>query len=109
MKVSHTCLWVSDLDSTKSFYIDALGLHHTWDCVGGDGVTNYYISGDGGVEIQFKYQEGTKKDTPCGIDHIAIEIENVDATLKNMVDKTNCKVVLQTFQNDSIKVRVAFI
>ena len=109
MEVSHTCLWVSDLEATKAFYIDAMGLHHTWDFVGGDGTTSYYVAGDGGVEIQFKYNEEVGGTTPGGIDHLAIVIDNVDEKFKDMVDKTGCKVVRSVFQNDTIKTRVAFI
>ena len=56
-KVIHTCVWISNIEDTKSFYIEGLGLNHTWGFTGGDGVENFYIAGEeGGAEIQFKYR-----------------------------------------------------
>lgn len=93
MDVIHTAIWVSDLEATKAFYIDALGLEHTWDFEL-DGVTNYYVAGAGETEIQFKHDPDRSGPVdPTGIDHIAVEVDDTDATLDHMVAATGCEIL----------------
>lgn len=116
-KVIHTCVWVSNIEDTKAFYIEGLGLNHTWGFTGGDGVENFYIAGEGGgAEIQFKYRpEGGDKSGQeviverRGMDHLALSVENVNETVEEMVKKTGCEIVIEPFQNDETGVRAAFI
>ncbi|MGM0590445.1 MAG: VOC family protein [Halobacteriota archaeon] len=112
MKVLHTALWVSDLDASKEFYIDELGLEHTRDFVGDDGVTNFYVAGDGGAELQFKYDsDGVETVDPSGVDHISIGVEDADETVDRLVDRTGCRVVVepQTIDIGEGPIRVAFV
>lgn len=110
MDVIHTALWVSDLDATKEFYIDALGLEHTWDFVGGDGATNYYVAGEGDTELQFKY-DADRDDpvTPSGVDHVAVSVEDLDAKLEQMVDETGCAVPIGPMEVEAAGAYVVFI
>tara|TARA_B110000116_G_scaffold146597_1_gene126883 strand:- start:105 stop:533 length:429 start_codon:yes stop_codon:yes gene_type:complete len=115
-KIVHTCVWVSDIEVTKKFYIEGLGLHHTWGFTGGDGVMNFYISGDGGAEIQFKYrpEDTSNSATPqsrneSGMDHLAMSVDDVEEIVQGMVEKTKCKIVVDIFQNDETGVKAAFI
>jgi lactoylglutathione lyase len=116
-KVIHTCVWISNIEDTKSFYIEGLGLNHTWGFTGGDGVENFYIAGEeGGAEIQFKYrpnEEGKPEQEVIverkGMDHLALSVQDVNETVEEMVKKTGCNIVIGPFQNDETGVRAAFI
>lgn len=109
MEVIHTAIWISDLEETKAFYINALGLSHTRDFEGGDGALNYYVAGDEGAEIQFKY-DPDQVDTvnPSGFAHIAVTVDDTEATVDRMVEETGCTVVSGPLEMDS-GVVIAFI
>lgn len=110
MDVIHTAVWVSDLDATKEFYIDALGLDHTWDFVGGDGATNFYVAGESDAEIQFKY-DADREDpvSPAGIDHLAVSVDDLDGKLDQMVAETGCDVAIGPMEVEAANAYVAFV
>ena len=106
--VIHTALWVSDLEETKAFYIDALGLSHTWDFES-DGVTNFYVGSDAGAEIQFKYEPGRGAVEPSGMDHVAVAVDDVDATFEHLRSETDTEVVHEPHANEAADSYVAFL
>lgn len=111
MEVLHTAIQVSDLDQTRAFYEDALGLEHSWDFVL-DGVRNYYVTGDeeSGAEIQFQYDPDRDGDIePAGIDHIAITVADVDATVDRLVAETDTEVISPPSDVADAGARTAFI
>lgn len=109
MDVIHTAVWVSDLEATKEFYIDALELEHTWDFEL-DGVTNYYVAGAGDTEIQFKYDPDRAAPVdPAGIDHLAVEVDDTDATLEHMVEETGCEILGGPLEVEAANAYVVFI
>src|SRR6056297_3508093 len=78
MDVIHTALWVSDIERTREFYVDALGLAENWSFTGDDGVENVYIGGDNG-EFQFKYDPEGGPDIDSGtIAHVAVSVDSTD-------------------------------
>lgn len=110
MDVIHTAIWISDLEETKAYYIDALGLEHTWDFVGPDGVTNFYVAGDSDAEIQFKYDADRDEPVePAGIDHVAVSVEDVDAKAESLVAETPYDIVAGPKTVDAAGARVAFV
>ena len=109
MDVIHTAIWVSDLDATREYYIDALGLEHTWDFER-DGVTNFYVGGSSETEIQFKYDPGrTEPIEPKGIDHLAVAVDDTDAMLEHMVEETGCEILGGPMEVAAANAYVAFI
>ncbi|MFB6362302.1 MAG: VOC family protein [Halobacteriales archaeon] len=109
MHVIHAAINVSDLDATTEFYEGVLGLEHQWDFTL-DGVINYYVGADEGAEIQFKYDpESDEPVEPAGIDHLALSVEDVDATFERVVTESNCSVVLEPTLIEPAGSRVAFV
>lgn len=109
MDVIHTALAVSDLEQTKEFYEGVLGLEHHWDFTY-EGVVNYYVGTDDGAEIQFKYDASQDEDIePSGIDHIALGVDDVDATFERVVGETGCPVVLEPTTFEDADRRGAFV
>jgi lactoylglutathione lyase len=106
--VIHTAVWVSDLDETRAFYVDALGLSHTRDFES-EGVTNFYVAGDGGAEIQFKHEPGRGAVDPSGIDHVAVSVDDTDAVLDRLRAATDTEVVMGPTTIDAVDVYVAFV
>jgi|AntDeeMinimDraft_6_1070357.scaffolds.fasta_scaffold10891_2 lactoylglutathione lyase len=111
MDVAHTAIWVSDLDETRAFYEDVLGLEYHWDFTMDDGTGNYYVGTDDGAELQFKYDTngGGEEVSPSGVDHLALTVDDVDATFKRVVEESDCEIVLEPTTFDAADRRAAFV
>lgn len=109
MDVHHTALWVSDLEMTKTFYLDELGLTEQTQFEV-DGTTNYYVGSDTGMTIQLKYDPDREQEIEsAGVDHVALEVEDVDATFECIVNETGCPVVREPTTVAEASARLAFI
>ncbi|WP_330632968.1 VOC family protein [Halocatena halophila] len=109
MEVLHNAVWVSDLETTLSFYVDALGLEKRWEFVGDDGTTNVFVGGTGEAEIQFKHRPDRVPPESDGYDHVAVGVADVDAEFERLVDETGCAVRLEPSHSDGADTRVAFV
>ena len=112
MRVIHTAIWTSDLDRMKEFYVDELGLEHSHDFVGDDGVTNYYVGGEDGATIQFKYDPDAETSVePDGLAHIAISVDDTDGLVDRLSDLPYCRVVdgPKTVDDGVSSKRIAFV
>lgn len=109
MEVIHTALRVSDLDATTEFYEDVLGLDHQWEFVL-DGETNYYVGSGDGAEIQFKHDPDDDEPVePAGFDHVALGVDDTDATFERVVAESDCGVELEPTTVEQAGCRIAFI
>jgi len=108
MDVIHTALWVSDIDRTRSFYVDALGLEENWSFES-DGVQNVYIGGEHG-EFQFKYDLDGGPEIDAGtMAHVAVGVDSVDETFERLVERADPPVRTEPTTMDEIDRRVAFV
>lgn len=109
MDVIHTALWVSDLDRTREFYVDGLGLAENWSFTADDGVENVYIGGEN-AEFQFKYDpEGGPAIDPGTMAHVAVGVDSTDETFERLVEREDPPVREEPTTMDHIGVRVAFV
>ena len=110
MDIQHTALHVSDLDATRAFYEDGLGLEHSFDFAI-DGVEHRYVTGeDLDAEIQFVHDPGADGEIdPSGIAHLAVLVDDADATFERVVDRTDCPVVREPTTIEPANARAAFV
>lgn len=109
MKVLHTAVWVSDIDRTTAFYTETLDLAHTRSVVQ-NGVLNYFVGGDDDVELQFKYDEtGDQPVEPGGIDHLALEIDDVDDAVAALERDHDIDIVTEPTTLQEHDVRFAMV
>lgn len=109
MDVIHTAVEVSDLDATREFYEDALGLAESWQFAL-DGVVNHYVAGEDGTEIQFKHDpEREEPVEPSGIDHLAVSVDDAAGECERLVAETGCEVVLEPTVVEAANARAAFV
>ncbi|WP_435073531.1 VOC family protein [Halorubrum sp. HHNYT27] len=108
MDVLHTAVWVDDIETQLTFYCDGLGLEPTreFDL---DGVTNTYIAGESDTEIQFKHDGTERNIEPAGLDHIAVGVDDVDATVDELVEHYGGEVVNEARTLSDKGVRIAFV
>ncbi|ELY44037.1 VOC family protein [Natronorubrum bangense] len=109
MEFIHTAIWVDDIDATRTFYCDILGLEETWGFTADDGVENVYIGTPDGSEIQFKHDPDGDTADPTGIDHLALGVEDTDDVFDRVVSETDCDVLEEPTTMDAIDRRVAFV
>lgn len=108
MDVIHTAIRVSDLDRTRRFYEDELGLRFSREFVGDDGVTNYFVRGDSNIEIQFKHDpDASDAVDPGDFDHFALAVEDTEALVERVVEETEGS--LRAGPMDSGASRIAFV
>lgn len=109
MDVIHTALWVSDIERTREFYVDALGLTENWSFTGDDGVENVYIGGDN-AEFQFKYDPEGSPDIDSGtMAHVAVGVESTDETVERLVERVDPPIQRPPTTMDDLGLRVAFV
>ncbi|MFA9417155.1 VOC family protein [Natrinema sp. HArc-T2] len=109
MDVIHTALWVSDIDRTREFYVDALGLTENWSFTGDDDVENVYIGGDN-AEFQFKYDPEGGPDIDSGtMAHVAVSVDSTDETVERLVERVDPPIQRAPTTMDDLGLRVAFV
>ncbi|MFC4541881.1 VOC family protein [Halosolutus amylolyticus] len=110
MDIHHTAIEVSDLDATRAFYEDGIGLEYSYD-FHVDGTHNYYVTGaDLDTEIQFVHDPDD--DAPidaAGIVHLAILVDDADETFDRVVDRTDCPIVREPTTIEAANARAAFV
>ncbi|KAB1186950.1 MULTISPECIES: VOC family protein [Haloferax] len=109
MGLIHTALIVSDLESTLDFYAE-LGLEQTAEFELG-GVKNVYIgSDDTDMELQLKYDPtSTARVEPAGLDHIALEVDDVERVFEELLEAEHPDVVKPPQYIDPANATAAFV
>lgn len=109
MDVIHAAIWVADLEAARAFFVDALGLDVTRSFTF-RGVENVFVGGEHGA-IQLRYDP--ERDAPdpdrSDLDHVAVGVDDADATCERMVAETGCAVHAGPMTVDAAGARVAFI
>jgi len=95
MEIFHTAIWVSDVEATLDFYVETLGLECPHRHVDEEGIDNLYLSGDGDVEIQFKFDpnDPLTRVSPEPIDHIAFTVRELEKIVEDVQKHTEYRVV----------------
>ena len=85
VQVLHVCLNVADADESVEFY-EQLGFEESWSFETEDGrTTNRYVADGEGTELQLSDTEGeTEFDVGSAWDHLAVGVEDVDATFEEL-------------------------
>lgn len=109
MDVYHTAIRVSDLDATRAFYEEGLGLEFDREFTD-DGVRNYYVAGDTEAGIQFRYEpDDDAPIEPAGIHHLAIRVDDVEGAFERVVETAGCPVVEEPEPPGEDDSRTAFV
>jgi len=109
MDVIHAALWVADIDRTREFYVDALGLTENWSFTADGGVENVYIGGEH-AEFQFKYDPAGGRTIDSGtLDHVAVGVDSVDDVFERLVERADPPVHEGPTTMEHIGRRVAFV
>lgn len=109
MDVLHAAIWINDLESMNDFYCNGLGLEHSRDFVGSDGVNNYFLRGESETELQFKYDDTERDIDPSGVDHVAIAVEDIEATIETLTEEYGSNLVGGPRHIERSNSKIAFV
>ena len=109
MDVIHTCIWVSDVDAAREFFLEGVGLEEHRSATL-DGVENVWLGGEHG-EIQLRHAPDHPDPTPdrSALDHVALSVDDVDAEVERIVDATGATVLDGPRTVDVANARIAFL
>lgn len=109
MDVIHTCIWVSDLEEAREFFLEGVGLEEHRSATLG-GVENVWLGGEHG-EIQLRYEPDHPDPNPdrSALDHVALSVDDVDAEVERIVDRTGSTVLDGPRTVDVANARIAFL
>lgn len=110
MRTHHLALRVSDLDRTKAYYLDTLGLEAAHDYIDDEGVHNYFVTCEDGVELQFVYDPDREDPvSPSGIDHLTFAVDDVDALVDRIAAEWDVPLIQEPTPMGGGSERVAFV
>lgn len=114
MEIVHVAFPVNDLDATKRFYLDGLGLAFSREFVGETGVHNYYVRGETGAELQFTaVPNETLRVEHTVTDplrrHVAIRVDDIEERFERVVARTGCQVLREPSFEAASGAHVAFV
>lgn len=109
MDVIHTCIWVSDMDAAREFFLEGVGLEEHRSATL-DGVENVWLGGEHG-EIQLRHEPDHPAPDPdrSALDHLALSVDDVDGELERIVDRTGATVLDGPRTVDVANARIAFL
>ena len=109
MDVIHTCIWVSDMDAAREFFLDGIGLEEHRSATLG-GVENVWLGGEHG-EIQLRHEPDHPDPAPdrSAFDHLALSVDDVDGEVERIVDATGATVLDGPRTVDVANARIAFL
>jgi lactoylglutathione lyase len=109
MDVIHTCIWVSDMDEAREFFLDGIGLEEHRSATLG-GVENVWLGGEHG-EIQLRYEPDHPDPSPdrSAFDHLALSVDDVDSEVERIVDGTGATVLDGPRTVEEANARIAFL
>lgn len=111
MEFQHVAIRVADLAKSRQFYEEGLGLSAVTEFTTDEGIHNYYVGGEGRATVQLTVDPTTDEPIePAGVRHLAMLVEDVDATVKRLFDVTGCPVTAEPETYDEYwGARAAFV
>jgi lactoylglutathione lyase len=108
MDVAHTAVWVSDLEASREFFVDTLGLdeHRSYTR---NGIDNVVVGGKRAA-IQLRTEPGREipPERRERMDHLALSVADVDGLCERL-DAAGHDVFRQPETIEDLGVRIAFV
>ncbi|RQG95437.1 VOC family protein [Natrarchaeobius chitinivorans] len=112
MRFAHVCLWASEFEQSMDFYQEVLGFDYSREFEGSSyqrNVHNYYIADESGTEIQFKRPVDGAEPPNTRMDHVAVEVDDVDRAVERIDRDSTCPVIKGATTLEKTNNRFAFV
>ncbi|MGR3290004.1 MAG: VOC family protein [Paracoccaceae bacterium] len=113
-QLAHVCIFANDIDETKTFYNDVLGLEPVFHFLRDGRVFGFYLHAGGRTHIEVFEKSAAEFTEVNQINHLCLEVEDMDAAIKHIsaqgvdiTDKKNgCDDTYQAWIKDPNGVKI---
>ncbi|MEF8841506.1 MAG: VOC family protein [Haloarculaceae archaeon] len=108
MDVEHTAVWVSDLEESRDFFVETLGLDEQRSYTR-NGIDNVVVGGErAAIQLRTEPDREIPPERRERMDHVALAVEDVDG-LCDRLDATGHDVFRSPETIGDLGVRIAFV
>lgn len=83
-QVAHVCILAHDLEATRRFYEDVLGLSIAFNFLRDGKVFGFYLNAGGRSHVEVFQRDGTSFDETNQINHLCLEVESIDDAIAHV-------------------------
>lgn len=86
-QLAHVCIFANDLEETRIFYEDVLGIEIQFNFLRDGKVFGFYLNCGGRSHIEVFQHEGARYSDLNPINHFCLEVENIDTAIAHIRSK----------------------
>lgn len=86
-QLAHVCLFSSDLERTKAFYVDVLNLEVAFHFTRNGAVFGFYLDAGGCSHVEVFHKPEARFAETDRINHVCLEVESIDAAIAHICAK----------------------
>lgn len=94
-QVAHVCIFAHDLEETRRFYEDVLGMDIAFKFLRDGSVFGFYLNAGGRSHVEVFQKDESQFDETNQINHLCLEVDSIDAAIEHVktrgVDPTRPK------------------
>lgn len=83
-QVAHVCIFAHDLDQTRSFYADILGMDTAFNFLRDGRIFGFYLNAGGRSHVEVFQKDASSFDESNQINHLCLEVEDLDAAIAHV-------------------------
>jgi lactoylglutathione lyase/glyoxylase I family protein len=83
-QVAHVCIFANDVDETKAFYKDTLGLDPVFNFLRDGKIFGFYLDAGGRTHVEVFQKGEASFDETNQINHMCLEVENIDDAIAHI-------------------------
>lgn len=83
-QVAHVCIFANDVEETRNFYKNALGLETVFNFLRDGKIFGFYLEAGGRSHIEVFQKEGASFSESNQINHLCLEVENIDQAIDHI-------------------------
>ncbi|MEI9412358.1 VOC family protein [Mesorhizobium salmacidum] len=83
-QLAHVCIFANDLEETRRFYRDVLGMKIQFNFLRDGAVSGFYLNCGGRSHVEVFQKDGACFSETDQINHFCLEVENIDAAIAHI-------------------------
>lgn len=80
-QIAHVCIFAHDLEETRRFYEDVLGLDTQFNFLRDGSLFGFYLNAGGRSHVEVFRKDASSFDESNQINHLCLEVEDLDAAI----------------------------
>nr|WP_245276039.1 VOC family protein [Mesorhizobium sp. LNHC220B00] len=83
-QLAHVCIFANDLEETRRFYRDVLGMDIQFNFLRDSAIFGFYLNCGGRSHVEVFQKDGARFSETDQINHFCLEVENIDAAIAHI-------------------------